>query len=133
MKRHLTFVLVILAIAVIALVVYLCQPTSRITVANNGTDVIEIRTDGSETKTLLGQNGTGYFDSDSRIHIGDAMISVDRRVEVINTGSGVIQVAYHDTSGSEQTTTLGEGGSGYFSKATPINIGEVNIRIGSVQ
>jgi hypothetical protein len=133
MKRYLTSALVILTLAVIAVVVYLCQSTARITVANNGTNVIEIRTDSSEMKTLLGENGTGYFDGDSKIHIGDALISVDRRLEVINTGSGVIQVAYQDVSGSEKITTLGEGGSGYFAKATPINIGEINIRVGSVQ
>jgi len=133
MKHRLISTLLILAIVVVGIIVYLCQPTSRITVANNGTDVVEIKTDGSEKKTLLGQNGTGYFDRDSKIHIGDALISVGSRVEVINTGSGVIQVAYHDASGSEQTTTLGEGGSGFFSKVTPINIGEVNIRVGSVQ
>ena len=133
MKRYLTSALVILTLAVIAVVAYLCQSTARITVANNGTDVIEITTDSSEMKTLLGENGTGYFDGDSKIHIGDALISVGRRLEVINTGSGVIQVAYQDVSGSEQITTLGEGGSGYFAKATPINIGEINIRLGSVQ
>jgi len=133
MKRYLTSALVILTLAVIAVVVYLCQSTARITVANNGTDVIEITTDSSEMKTLLGENGTGYFDGDSKIHIGDALISVSRRLEVINTGSGVIQVAYQDVSGSEKIITLGEGGSSYFAKVTPINIGEINIRFGSVQ
>ena len=131
MKRYLISTLLIFAIVALGILAYLGQPKSRITVANNGADAIEITTDGSETKTLLGQNGTGYFDSDSKIHVGNSLISVGRRVEVINTGSGVIQVAYQDTSGSDNITTLGEGGSGYFSKATPINIGEVNIRVDS--
>jgi len=131
MKRYLVTILLVVAIVVIALVVY--KPSARIAVANTGTEVIEVKTDGSEKKTLLGQNGTGYFDSDSRIQIGDAMISVGRSVEVVNTGSDVIQVEYHDTAGSERTMMLDEGGSGYFSKATPINIGEVNIGVANAQ
>ena len=132
MKRYLVAALVAIALVVVALVVVF-QPSHRITVANHGTDVVEVKTDSSEKKTLLGQNAIGYFASDSKIHIGDALISVGRRVEVVNTGSDVIQVEYHDAAGSERTTMLGEGASGYFSKATSINIGEVNIRVGNAQ
>jgi len=132
MKRRLIAALLILAVILLGIAVYLYRPTSRITVVNNGSDVIAIRTDGSEMKTLLGQNETSYFDSDLKIQLGNASISVGRRVEVVNTGSDIIQITYLDTSGSKHTTMLGEGGSGYFSKTTPINIGEVNIRIGSV-
>ena len=128
MKRYLVAALLAGAIVVFALAVY--QPASRITVANTGPHVVEVKTDSSETTTRLGQNGTGYFDSDSKIQIGDALISVGRRVEVVNTGSNVIQVAYHNTAGPKQTMMLGEGGSGTFSKATPIHIGDVNIRVG---
>ena len=131
MKRYLVAALVAIALVVITLVVF--QPSHRITVANHGTDVVEVKTDSSEKKTLLGQNAIGYFASDSKIHIGDALISVGRRVEVVNTGSDVIQVEYHDAAGSERTTVIGEGGSGYFSKITPINIDEVNIRVGNSQ
>lgn len=131
MKRYLITSLLAVAIVVIALVVL--QPSHRIEITNNGPNMVEVKTDGSETKTLLGQNGTVYFDNDSKIQIGDALISVGRRVEVVNTGSDVIQVEYRNTAGSEQTTVLGEGGSGYFTKATPINIGEVNIRVDNAQ
>ena len=131
MKRYIAIALLAVATIVILIVVY--KPSSRIEVANAGFDVIEVKTNGSEKKMLLGQNAIGYFDSNSKIQIGDATISVGRRIEVANTGSNVIQVAYHDTTGTERTTMLGQGGSGYFSKATPINIGEVTIRVGKAQ
>lgn len=129
MKSLLASLLLIVTIAVIGLVAYLYQPSSRIVVANLGADVIEVKTDIAGSTTRLGQNGTGYFDSDARIQIGDAMISLDRRMEVINTGSDVIHIAYHDTTGREQTMMLGQGGSGHFSKATTISMGEVSIRV----
>jgi len=134
MKRYLAITLLAVTIIAISLVAYKrYKPSSRITVANAGADVVEVKTDGSEKKILLGQNGIGYYDSGSKVQIGDAIISVGRRVEVANTGSNSIQVVYHDTTGSEHTTMLGEGGTGYFSKATPINIGDITISVGKAQ
>lgn len=133
MKRRLISTLLCAAMVVIGTIVYLHQPRSRITVANNGAHVIEIGTDGSQMKTRLGPNGIVYFDRDSRIHVGDALISVGRRVKVINTGSGVIRVGYRDASGSEKSRALGKGGSGDFAKSGPINIGDVSIRVGNVK
>lgn len=132
MRRYFPAALGIFSIAVIVGVVSLRQPASRITVANKGSHAIEIKTDGSERNTLLPQNGMGYFDNDSKIVIDDALIIVGRRIEVINTGSRVIQVAYSDASGSQRFTALGKGGSGYFSKTTPLHIGDVSVHVGSV-
>jgi hypothetical protein len=131
MKSYKTIIplVVVALVAIVIILVY--KPASRIIVSNTGADVVEVKIDGSEKTTRLGENGTGYFDSDSKIRIGDAIISVGKRVEVVNKGTDDIHVTHQDTAGSEHTTILGEGGSGYFSKAVPINIGEVTIRIGS--
>jgi hypothetical protein len=107
--------------------------SNRIEVANTGIDVVEIKSDSYENKVLLGQNGTGYFDRDSKIQIGDAMIKVGRCVEVVNTGSDIIQITYHNAAGSERTMLIGEGGTGYVSKSAPFKIGDANIRVSHVQ
>jgi hypothetical protein len=128
MKRVL-FVAAVAGVAVF-LVVVLCRPSSRIEVTNGGADVIEVKRGDSAWTTRLGQNGTGYFDTDSRLQIGDAKISVGERLEVANTGSDVLQVAYEDAAGSKRTMLLAEAGTGYFSKEGPIEIGDVSVRVG---
>ena len=105
--------------------------SKRVEVTNTGFDVVEA--DSPDNKLLLGPNGTGYFDRNSRIQIGDAMIKVGRRVEVINTGSDTIQITYHNTEGSEQTMLIGERGTGYLSKSTPFKMDDTNIRLCNVQ
>lgn len=106
--------------------------SSRIEVTNTGVDVIEVKTDGSENRVFLGQNGTGYFDRDCGIQIGDARIRVGRRIEVANTGSDIIRITCHDAEGSERTLLIGQGGTGYVDKSEPFKIGDVTIRIGRV-
>ena len=103
--------------------------SKRIAVTNSGIDVVKVKVEGSETKNMLGPNGTGYFDIDSKIQIGDTAIKFDRRIEVVNTGSGQIQIAYQDATGSEQTILLGERGTGYLRKSTQFKIGDVSIGV----
>ena len=103
--------------------------SKRIAVTNSGIDVVKVKVEGSETKNMLGPNGTGYFDIDSKIQIGDTAIKFDRRIEVVNTGSGQIQIAYQDATGFEQTILLGEGETGYLRKSTPFKIGDVSIGV----
>lgn len=106
---------------------------NRIAVKNSGIDVIRVKVEGSEKKYMLGQGGTGYYNPDSRIQIGDAAIKFGRQVEIENTGSGVISVVYNDATGSERTLLLGEGGTGYLSKSIPFKIGDVSIGVGKIQ
>ncbi len=127
MKR-LSFVVPVVGIAILFTLAVFSSNSNRIAVTNTGIDVVEVKTDGRASKLLLGQNGTGYFDRDSKIQIGDATIKFGRQIEVANTGSGVIQIAYQDTTGSERTMILGERGTGYLSKSTPFKIGDVSIR-----
>jgi len=131
MKRYLAIAL--LVVTTVAILIVVTKPSSRIEIVNAGSDVIEVKTNDSEMTMLLGQNAIGYFDCNSKIHIADATISLGQRFEVVNTGSNVIQVTSHDATGTEHTTMLGEGGSGYFSQATPIKLGDVTIRVGKTQ
>lgn len=106
--------------------------SSRIEVTNTGIDVIEVKTDGNGNKVFLGQNGTGYFDRDCGIQIGDVRIRVGRRIEVANAGSEIIRITCPDAKGSEQTLLIGQGGVGYLDKSEPFKIGDVAIRLGRV-
>lgn len=124
---------VLLVVGIVILFVLAGHSSDRIEVANTGINVVEVETEGTENKLLLGENGTGYFDQDSRIHIGDAAIKLGRRVEIVNTGSGMIQIAYCDSEGSQRTLILGQGGTGYLSKSIPFRIDDVSICIGKIQ
>ena len=101
--------------------------SSRIAVKNSGVDVIRVKVEGSDTKYMLGQGGTGYYNPDSKIQIGDATIKVDRQVEIANTGSDVISIVYNNSKVGERTLLLGEGGTGYLNKSTPFKIGDVSV------
>jgi hypothetical protein len=65
----------IVACVVILFVLVGCC-SNRIKVSNTGIDQIEILTEGTEKKMILGEGGTGYFDLDSKIQIGDVFISI---------------------------------------------------------
>ena len=103
--------------------------SNRIAVTNSGPDVVRIKVEGSETKNMLGPNGTGYFDLDANIQIGDTSIKCGRRIEVANTGSDRIEIKYQDAKGSDRTMILGEKGTGFFSKSTPFKIGDISIGV----
>lgn len=107
--------------------------TNRVQVTNTGTDVIAVRTDSDNGKVLLGYNGTGYFDRNAKIHIGDALITAGQRVEVANKGSDVVEIAYQDAAGSGRTMLLGQNGIGCLSTSTPFKIGDACIRISSAE
>ena len=125
--KHLLSVLSLVGIVI--LFALTGRSSNRIAVTNSGIDVVRVKVEDSETKNMLGPNGTGYFDLDSKIQIGDAAIKIGRRIEVVNTGSGKIQIAYQDDTGSERTMLLGERGTGYLSKSTPFRIGDVSIDV----
>jgi hypothetical protein len=137
MKRS-RFVLPIVGVVlVLALFVLLFAlpsfSSNRIQVTNTGTDVVEVKSDCYENKVSLGPNGIGYFDCDSKIQIGDAILNFGRRVEIENMGSDIIQIIYNNTAGSEHKLILGEGGIGYVSKSVLFKIGDANIRLSDLQ
>jgi len=107
--------------------------SNRIAVTNSGVDVVRVKVEGSETKNMLGPSGTGYYNLDSRIQIGDAAIKFGRQVEIENTGSGLIGIVYNDTTGSERTLLLGESGTGYLGKSTLFKIGDVSVGVVKMQ
>lgn len=76
---------------------------------------------------LLGKNGTGYFDRDSKICIGSTLIKVDSRIEATNTGSDVIEIT---TDKSNYKMLLGTNGTGYFDRDSKIRIGDTMIIVG---
>ncbi len=120
---------VLLLAGVVILFALMGYGSNRIAVTNSGIDVVRVKVEGSTTKNMLGPNGTGYFDLDSKIQIGDTAIKFGERIEVVNTGSGQIQITYQDATGSERTMLLGEGGTGYLTKSTPFKIGDVSIGV----
>lgn len=129
MKKML-FELLFIVIATVVLFILLKKPNSnRIEITNMGNEVIEMKSDTSESKLLLGPDSTGYFDRDSKIQIGDTTIRVGQRIEIENTGSDTIQVTYNNTEGIEQTMLLGPGEIGYVNKSVPFKIGDTNILI----
>ncbi len=74
MKKYLVFSLSIAGVAILFALAG-CS-SKRIVITNSGVDVIQVKVEGSETKNMLGPNGTGYFDLDSKIQIGDVSIAV---------------------------------------------------------
>jgi len=130
--KKLSYILIsiFIVIASIAFVYSLNRKkTSRIVIKNTGNNVIEIKADSRENKITLGQNGISKFERDSRIEIGNAIITVGKRVEIENTGSDVIQITYNDNEGSEQKLLLGQGGAGYINKSTPFKIGNAFVQV----
>lgn len=105
----------------------------RIAVTNTGTAVIEVATDGRAGAVLLGQNGTGYFDRDATICLGDAAIRIGRRTMVTNTGSDHIKITYHDADGIEQTLILGQGGTGHLDPSVPFRINQAVVQAVTVR
>ncbi len=103
--------------------------SKRITVTNTGEEIVEIKNDHDQYVTMLGQNGTGYFDIGTEIQIGDALVKVGRQIEIMNTGSGTIQITYREASGAERNIILGECGIGYVNQSTPIEIGDARISL----
>ena len=132
MKHLRSFLPIVGIVILIALIVTLFALTSgdsnRIAVTNSGIDVITVKVEGSETKNLLGPNGTGYFDLNTKIQIGDAAINFGRG-EVVNTGSGQIQLIFQEVKGAKHKSLLGEGGSICFGKPTPFKMGNVSIAL----
>ncbi len=100
---------------------------SKITVTNTGTDMVEVRTTNTKRKVILGQNGVSQFSRKAQVLIGDALIRVGKRMEVINQGSDVISITSLEES-KLYTTQLGQGGTGYFSLLTPIRMGDIIIQ-----
>ena len=114
-------------VAVILLILSGCS-SYRYEFANNGPDLLRVRIGGR--KHVFSQNTTASITTTSNnVEIGNAAISVGRRVKITNTGSDVIQIKYLDAEGSEQTLLLAENGIGYLSKATPFQIDDVNMCI----
>ncbi|MCU0787796.1 MAG: hypothetical protein MUC91_06335 [Verrucomicrobia bacterium] len=94
----------------------------RYTVTNAGAGVVTVTTEGKEGQLQIGPNGTGYFDSDARFRIGDIQIVGGRRLEVLNAGTNMIQIAHPGSDGVEEILKLGEMGTGYFDKKTTVTV-----------
>ncbi len=75
---------------------------------------------------LLGPNGTGYFDRNATIQIGQLMINVDKRIEAINIGSDIVEI---NTDKTENKILLGPNGTGYFDRNATIQIGNAMIKV----
>ena len=122
--KHLVYVLPIVAILILmALAGY---GSNKIEVVNSGTNVVEVKAEDAE-KVLLGQNGSAYFYRGTRFEIGDAAIRFGRRIEIENTGTDEIKIAYRDATGTNRTMLLGENGTGYLDNSIPFKIGDVSI------
>ncbi|MBN1973324.1 MAG: hypothetical protein JW787_06775 [Sedimentisphaerales bacterium] len=129
MKRMPYILLFIFIVGVVLVFLLRRTNSSRIEVINTGTEVIEVKTDTENNKVLLGQNGTKYFDRNSKIQIGDATIKVGERVEIKNTGSDIIQITYNDTENTEKKMLLGRGGTSYLNKSNPFKINNAFVQI----
>lgn len=119
--------------SVMVLVAFAGCSSNRVAVTNSGADVIRVEVQDIENNYMLGPGGTGYYDPDFGIQIGDAAIKFVRRVEIENTGSDEIKIVYNDAKGSERSMLLGEGGTGYLTRSTPFKIGDVSVSLAKMQ
>lgn len=74
MKKYLVFNLLIAGVVIIFALVGCSSKKGMIVITNSGDDVIQVIVEGSETKNMLGPNGTAYFDLDSKIIVQQAHI-----------------------------------------------------------
>ena len=103
--------------------------SSRITVINTGNDDIGIKSDTCDGELFLGRGGTGYFNRDSVIQIGNARITLGRRIKIANTGSEIIQITYNGEENKERKIGLGQNAVGYVGKAKKFKVNDVEIQI----
>ena len=128
--KKLPFELIIIVIVGIVLVFSLHRKKPKmIEITYTGNDTIEIQSDNRENKITLSQHGTGKFDNDSKIIIGDAIIQVGERIEIENTGSDIIEITYNDKDESEKKLLLGQNGTGYINKTIPFKMNDTIIQL----
>lgn len=110
-----------------------CRETMTIEVANAGPTMVDVRVGDVGRNVRLGQNGSGTFDASAPLQVGDALVRVEKRLVVVNTGEDTLRITRLNASGQEATLLLGECGTGYFSRTTPIRIGDVHVGVSKGQ